>query len=32
VAVPAAAIIKLLIGYALERYLASEFYRGTDSS
>lgn len=31
VAVPAAAIIKLLIGYGMERYLASEFYRGTES-
>ncbi|MEM7413997.1 MAG: AI-2E family transporter [Gemmatimonadota bacterium] len=32
VAVPVAAIIKLLIGYGLERYLASGFYQGTDSA
>ncbi len=31
VAVPVAAIIKLLIGYGHERYLASSFYQGTDS-
>lgn len=31
VAVPVAAIIKLLIGYGLDRYLASGFYQGTDS-
>lgn len=32
VAVPAAAIIKLLIGYGMERYLTSEFYLGPDAT